>query len=79
MQRSKLWFWLDSAGENSDGKLAIVSTSNAGTPLTTDATPLLTVDVWEHAYYRLSQCTSGYLEHFWALVNWEFVAKNLAA
>ncbi len=49
MQRSKLWFWLDPAGENSDGKLAIVSTSNAGTPLTTDATPLLTVDVWEHA------------------------------
>ena len=34
-----------------DGKLAIVSTSNAGTPLTTSATPLMTVDVWEHAYY----------------------------
>ena len=42
------WTWLV---KNSDGKLAIVSTSNAGTPLTTDATPLLTVDVWEHAYY----------------------------
>lgn len=80
MQRSKLWFWLDLAGENSDGKLAIVSTSNAGTPLTTDATPLLTVDVWEHAYYiDYRNARPGYLEHFWALVNWEFVAKNLAA
>ncbi len=76
MQRSKLWFWLDLAGENSDGKLAIVSTSNAGTPLTTDATPLLTVDVWEHAYYiDYRNARPGYLEHFWALVNWEFVAK----
>lgn len=37
--------------KGTDGKLAIVSTSNAGTPLTTDATPLMTVDVWEHAYY----------------------------
>lgn len=39
------------AGKEADGKLAIVSTSNAGTPLTTSATPLMTVDVWEHAYY----------------------------
>lgn len=37
--------------KEADGKLAIVSTSNAGTPLTTSATPLMTVDVWEHAYY----------------------------
>ncbi|HCN8433860.1 TPA: superoxide dismutase [Fe], partial [Escherichia coli] len=51
-----------------------------GTPLTTDATPLLTVDVWEHAYYiDYRNARPGYLEHFWALVNWEFVAKNLAA
>jgi Superoxide dismutase len=63
-----------------DGKLAIVSTSNAGTPLTTDATPLMTVDVWEHAYYiDYRNARPGYLEHFWALVNWEFVAKNFAA
>ncbi|MBS2140749.1 superoxide dismutase [Fe], partial [Escherichia coli] len=66
--------------KNSDAKLAFGSTSNAGTPLTTDATPLLTVDVWEHAYYiDYRNARPGYLEHFWALVNWEFVAKNLAA
>ena len=71
------WTWLV---KNSDGKLAIVSTSNAGTPLTTDANPLLTVDVWEHAYYiDYRNARPGYLKHFWALVNWEFVAKNLAA
>ena len=46
----------------------------------TDATPLLTVDVWEHAYYiDYRNARPNYLEHFWALVNWEFVAKNLAA
>ncbi|XPE47237.1 superoxide dismutase [Fe] [Shigella flexneri] len=62
------------------GSLAIVSTSNAGTPLTTDATPLLTVDVWEHAYYiDYRNARPNYLEHFWALVNWKLVADNLAA
>ena len=71
------WTWLV---KGTDGKLAIVSTSNAGTPLTTDATPLMTVDVWEHAYYiDYRNARPGYLEHFWALVNWEFVAKNFAA
>ncbi|WLI77216.1 superoxide dismutase [Fe] [Kosakonia sp. H02] len=71
------WTWLV---KKADGALAIVSTSNAGTPLTTDATPLLTVDVWEHAYYiDYRNARPVYLEHFWALVNWPFVAKNFAA
>ncbi len=70
------WTWLV---KEADGKLAIVSTSNAGTPLTTSATPLMTVDVWEHAYYiDYRNARPNYLEHFWALVNWEFVAKNFA-
>lgn len=71
------WTWLV---KNADGSLAIVSTSNAGTPLTTDAKPLLTVDVWEHAYYiDYRNARPSYLDHFWALVNWKFVAANLAA
>ncbi|KAG6333623.1 hypothetical protein ID866_5475 [Astraeus odoratus] len=71
------WTWLV---KEADGKLAIVSTSNAGTPLTTSATPLMTVDVWEHAYYiDYRNARPNYLEHFWALVNWDFVAKNFAA
>lgn len=70
------WTWLV---KNSDGSLAIVSTSNAGTPLTTGAKPLLTVDVWEHAYYiDYRNARPVYLDHFWALVNWNFVAQNLA-
>ncbi len=49
-------------------------------PLTTDAKPLLTVDVWEHAYYiDYRNARPSYLDHFWALVNWKFVAANLAA
>lgn len=71
------WTWLV---KKADGSLAIASTSNAGTPLTTSDTPLLTVDVWEHAYYiDYRNARPGYLEHFWALVNWPFVAQNLAA
>ena len=60
-----------------EGKLEIISTSNAATPLTTDNTPLLTCDVWEHAYYiDYRNARVQYIEHFWNLVNWEFVAKN---
>ncbi|MDI6993291.1 Fe-Mn family superoxide dismutase, partial [Escherichia coli] len=71
------WTWLV---KNADGSLAIVSTSNAGTPLTTDAKPLLTVDVWEPAYYiDYRNARPSYQDHFWALVNWKFVAANLAA
>ena len=71
------WAWLV---KNADGSLALVSTSNAGCPLTTGQTPLLTCDVWEHAYYiDYRNARPVYLEAFWALVNWDFAAANFAA
>ncbi len=71
------WAWLV---KNADGSLALVSTSNAGCPLTTGQTPLLTCDVWEHAYYiDYRNARPAYLEAFWALVNWDFAAKNFSA
>ncbi|MCW3478752.1 superoxide dismutase [Fe] [Neisseriaceae bacterium JH1-16] len=71
------WAWLV---KNADGSLDLVSTSNAATPLTTDKTPLLTCDVWEHAYYiDYRNSRPNYLESFWKLANWDFVAKNFAA
>lgn len=69
------WTWLV---KNADGSLDIVNTSNAGCPLTSDQTPLLTVDLWEHAYYiDYRNARPNYMNAFWALVNWDFVAKNL--
>jgi Fe-Mn family superoxide dismutase len=70
------WTWLV---QKADGGLAIVNTSNAATPLTdAGATPLLTVDVWEHAYYiDYRNLRPKYMEAFWALVNWDFVEGNL--
>ncbi|HEH9400357.1 TPA: superoxide dismutase [Fe] [Aeromonas sobria] len=72
------WTWLV---KKADGTLAIVNTSNAGCPLTeAGTTPLLTVDLWEHAYYiDFRNMRPKYMETFWTLVNWEFAAKNLAA
>ena len=72
------WTWLV---KKADGSLELVNTSNAGTPLTEEGTtPLLTVDLWEHAYYiDYRNVRPNYLNGFWALVNWEFVAKNFAA
>lgn len=72
------WTWLV---KKADGSLAIVNTSNAGCPLTeAGTTPLLTVDLWEHAYYiDFRNLRPKYMETFWTLVNWESVAKNLAA
>ncbi|MDC9580920.1 superoxide dismutase [Fe] [Xenorhabdus sp. PR6a] len=70
------WTWLV---KKTDGTLAIVNTSNAATPLTGEDKPVLTVDVWEHAYYiDYRNARPQYLEHFWALVNWQFVEENLA-
>jgi Fe-Mn family superoxide dismutase len=69
------WAWLV---KNADGKLEIVSTGNAGNPLTDNKKPLLTCDVWEHAYYiDYRNLRAKYVDAFWALVNWEFAAKNL--
>jgi superoxide dismutase, Fe-Mn family len=60
-----------------DGALVIVSTQNAGNPMTEGHLPLLTCDVWEHAYYiDYRNARPEYLEHFWSLVNWKFVEKN---
>ncbi|GFO76973.1 superoxide dismutase, Fe-Mn family [Bathymodiolus platifrons methanotrophic gill symbiont] len=70
------WAWLV---KNADGSLALVSTSNAACPLTEGQTPLLTCDVWEHAYYiDYRNARPKYLEAYWALVNWEFAAENYA-
>ncbi|HEX7499517.1 MAG TPA: Fe-Mn family superoxide dismutase [Polyangia bacterium] len=69
------WAWLV---KNPDGSLAIEQTSNAGTPLKDGKKPLLTVDVWEHAYYiDYRNARPAYLEAFWKLVNWDFSAANL--
>ncbi|OQX35496.1 MAG: superoxide dismutase [Oceanospirillales bacterium LUC14_002_19_P2] len=71
------WTWLV---KNTDGTVAIVNTSNAATPLTTDQTALMTCDVWEHAYYiDYRNVRPDYLAAFWKLVNWEFIAANFAA
>ncbi|PCI47796.1 MAG: superoxide dismutase [Fe] [Moraxellaceae bacterium] len=70
------WGWLV---KNADGSLELVSTSNAGCPITGDQTPLLTCDVWEHAYYiDYRNARPKYLEAFWNLVNWEFASANFA-
>ncbi|HHJ39206.1 MAG: superoxide dismutase [Methylothermaceae bacteria B42] len=71
------WAWLVKTPE---GKLEIVQTSNAGNPLTEGKTPILTCDVWEHAYYiDYRNARPKYLEAFWNLVNWDFANQNLGA
>jgi len=69
------WAWL----ALKDGKLQIISTSNAGTPITTGATPLLTIDVWEHAYYvdhenRRPEFVKAVIAK---LLNWDFAREQL--
>ncbi|SEI39585.1 superoxide dismutase, Fe-Mn family [Allopseudospirillum japonicum] len=71
------WTWLV---KNAQGELEIVNTSNAGTPMTNGQTAILTVDLWEHAYYiDYRNVRPNYLNGFWALVNWDFAAQNFAA
>ena len=69
------WVWLV---KNPDGSLAIEQAGNAGNPLKDGKKPLLTCDVWEHAYYiDYRNARAKYVESFWNLVNWRFAAQNL--
>jgi Fe-Mn family superoxide dismutase len=69
------WGWLV---QDAEGKLKIISTSNAGTPMKEGMRALLTCDVWEHAYYiDYRNARPTYLNAFWQLVNWEFVSSQL--
>ncbi|MFH1712545.1 MAG: superoxide dismutase [Patescibacteria group bacterium] len=69
------WAWLVLNGD----KLEIIQTSNADTPAGTDKTPLLTLDVWEHAYYiDFRNDRAKFIEGFWSHVNWKFVNKQLS-
>lgn len=70
------WAWLVKTNNHN---LEIISTSNAGTPMTDNKKALLTCDVWEHAYYiDYRNARPKYVETFWKLVNWEFAEKNLS-
>jgi len=70
------WTWLV---KSNDGTLDVINTSNAETPITKEgATPLLVLDLWEHAYYiDHRNVRTDYLNGFWALVNWAFANQNL--
>ena len=69
------WCWL---AENRDGKLEIMPLKDADTPLAHNAKPLLTIDVWEHAYYvDFRNERPRFIDTFWDYVNWSFVADNL--
>ena len=71
------WGWLS---VDSAGGLVVHSTANQDTPLMEGLTPILGIDVWEHAYYLLYQNRRPeYVENFWNVVNWEQVAENLKA
>jgi len=68
------WTWLV---KNDKGEIDIVNTSNAGCPITDGLIPLLTCDVWEHAYYiDVRNARPQYLVNFWDIVNWQFAEEN---
>ncbi len=69
------WTWLV---KNERGELEVLNTSNAGSPLTEGKTPILTIDVWEHAYYiDYRNARPKYIEAYWNLANWGFANQNL--
>lgn len=71
------WVWLSI---DDSGSLVLESFSNADNPLLSAHTPLMTCDVWEHAYYiDYRNARANYLEKWWGLVNWNFVSQNLQA
>jgi Fe-Mn family superoxide dismutase len=70
------WAWL----VNDDGKLAVMSSANQDSPLSEGKTPLLTLDVWEHAYYlNYQNRRPDYIKAFWNVVNWDKVAERFAS
>jgi len=70
------WGWLV---KNTEGQLELASTVGAGNPMTDGKTPLLTCDVWEHAYYiDYRNARPAYLKAFWELINWDYVAEQYA-
>ncbi|BAK73928.1 superoxide dismutase [Arcobacter sp. L] len=69
------WAWLV---QDENQNLKVISTSNAQNPLSDNLKPILVCDVWEHAYYiDVRNARPKFLENFWKLVNWDFVAQNL--
>ncbi|MGO3706367.1 MAG: superoxide dismutase [Mesonia hippocampi] len=69
------WAWL---AQNEQGILEIIPMKEAHTPLTENKTPILTLDVWEHAYYiDYRNARPKFIENFWEIVNWDFANKNL--
>jgi Fe-Mn family superoxide dismutase len=72
------WAWL--VYDNKDASLKVTSTANQDSPLTDGLTPIIGLDVWEHAYYlKYHNVRPDYIEAFWNLVNWDFVNEQFAA